>query len=273
MAMNFAYLIPRIIRHFVPERLADWMKKKQFIIKAGIETMDPQVALKRYLDYFNEAQIAITNKKIMIFGYGGNIITACGLLKHGADKVILCERKGLPYPKLNDEVVSAYPNYFLVKEEGIQPDPDHLLIIHEDIRDLANRHNLQKVDLVLSTSVFEHLDDVDGITHALASLTAKQGEHVHFVDLRDHFFKYPFEMLTYSNKTWNNLLNPTSNLNRLRIPQYKSIFQKYFSAVKITVQESDIDSFYKIKPRIQKEFLSGDDMINSAMQIVIESSL
>jgi hypothetical protein len=271
--MNFAYLIPRIVRHFMPEYLADWMKKKQVIIKAGIETMDPQAAVKQYLDYFYEAQISIANKKIMIFGYGGNIITACELLQHGAGKVILCERKGLPYPKLNDGLVNAYPNYFLVKAEGIRPDPDHLQIIHEDIRDLADRHNMEKVDLVLSSSVYEHLDDVDGITHALRILTNNQGKHVHFVDLRDHYFRYPFEMLTYSIKTWRNLLNPTSNLNRLRIPQYESIFHKYFSDVRIIIKETNIDSFHKTQPRIRKEYLSGDDRVDAATKIVIESTV
>ena len=33
---------------------------------------------------------------------------------------------------------------------------------------------IAEVDYVLSTSVYEHLDDVDGITHALAKLTAPQ---------------------------------------------------------------------------------------------------
>jgi hypothetical protein len=267
--MNFAYLIPRIVRHFMPEHLADWMKKKQVIIKAGIETMDPQAAVKQYLDYFYEAQISIANKKIMIFGYGGNIITACELLQHGAGKVILCERKGLPYPKLNDELVNAYPNYFLVKAEGIRPDPDHLQIIHEDIRDLADRHNMEKVDLVLSSSVYEHLDDVDGITHALRILTNNQGKHVHFVDLRDHYFKYPFEMLTFSPNVWKNWLNPTSNLNRFRIQDYRVVFEKYFSSVDISVIESDLQAFNRVKEHIQNGFLSGDIVNDSATMISI----
>jgi hypothetical protein len=132
---------------------------------------------------------------------------------------------------------------------------------------------MEKVDLVLSSSVYEHLDDVDGITHALRILTNNQGKHVHFVDLRDHYFRYPFEMLTYSIKTWRNLLNPTSNLNRLRIPQYESIFHKYFSDVRIIIKETNIDSFHKTQPRIRKEYLSGDDRVDAATKIVIESTV
>ena len=85
------------------------------------------------------------------------------------------------------------------------------------------------MDLVLSTSVYEHLDDVDGITQALAKLTAPDGAQLHFVDLRDHYFKYPFEMLKFSEAVWRNFLNPTSNLNRFRLPDYRRIFEKLFT--------------------------------------------
>jgi hypothetical protein len=271
--MNLAYLIPRIIRHFMPEQLADWMKKRHFVIKAGIETMDPRVAVDHYLDYFAQAGIDFEKKSIMIFGYGGNVQIGCEFLRHGAGRVVLCERQGLPYPKLTLELARKHPDYFVVTTGDIQPHSDRLAIVHEDIRVSAQQHTIEPVDLVLSTSVYEHLEDVENITRALAALTAKNGKQVHFIDLRDHYFQYPFEMLTYSDTIWKNLLNPTSNLNRLRIPQYESIFHKYFSVIKIIITESNINAFQKTKSRIRGEFLSGDDEIDSATRIIIESSL
>lgn len=268
--MNFAYLIPRIIRHFMPEHLADWMKKRQFIIKAGIETMDPQAAVDRYVHYFHKARITLEKKRIMIFGYGGNILIGCEFLRRGATQVVLCERKNLPFPKLTMNFVDQYPHFFIVENNEIRPNPQYLQIVHEDIRLLADQQKIEQVDLVLSTSVYEHLDDVENITRALAALTSNQGKQIHFIDLRDHFFKYPFEMLTYSERTWKSFLNPTSNLNRFRIPQYDSIFHKYFSTVKISITESNMDSFQKTKPRIQGGFLSGDDEIDSATRIIVE---
>lgn len=269
--MNLAYLAPRVVRHFMPEKLADWMKKRKVIIKAGIETIDPQAAAQRYLQYFKQENISIKNKVILIFGYGGNISTACEMLKAGAQRVILCERKGLPYPIPDASYQKKYPAYFQMDAQGVHFNENVLAIFHEDIRLLAHSSQLEQVDLVISSSVFEHLDDVDGITKALSALTKKGGEHFHFVDLRDHFFKYPFEMLTFSEQTWVNWLNPTSNLNRFRIHHYRNVFEKYFSSVTIRIVESNDIAFSKTKPSIKKEFLSGDDRSDAATIITIKA--
>jgi len=127
--------------------------------------------------------------------------------------------------------------------------------------------SLQPVDLVLSNSVYEHLSDVDQITKALARLTKTAGVQLHFVDLRDHYFKFPFEMLTYSEKTWRNWLNPTSNLNRNRLLDYQKIFERYFNQVDISVLERDLDSYHKVEHRIRSEFLTGNPEIDSVTLI------
>lgn len=267
--MNLAYLIPRIIRHFMPEQLADWMKKRHFVIKAGVETMDPQVAVDHYLDYFAQAGIDFQKKSVMIFGYGGNVQIGCEFLRRGAGRVILCERQSLPYPKLTLELARKHPDYFVVTAGDIQPSSDRLAIVHEDIRVSAQQHTIEPVDLVLSRSVYEHLEDVENITRALAALTAKNGKQIHFIDLRDHYFQYPFEMLTFSSTVWKKWLNPSSNLNRFRIADYRAVFEKWFSFVKIDVVESEPGAFSRAKDRIKQNFLSGNDKNDSATLITI----
>jgi len=123
------------------------------------------------------------------------------------------------------------------------------------------------VDYALSTSVYEHLDDVDGITRALAKLTASQGAHLHFVDLRDHYFKLPFAMLAYSERFWKGFLNPTSNLNRFRLTNYRDVFDAYFQKVNITVLERLEDKFRVARSRIRPEFLTGDEAVDSVTLI------
>jgi hypothetical protein len=91
--MNLAYLAPRAIRHFMPEKLADWMKRRNLIIKAGVETMDPFAAVNRYEAFFDTANISIQNKTLMVFGYGGNILTGCELLKRGANRLCCASAK------------------------------------------------------------------------------------------------------------------------------------------------------------------------------------
>ena len=87
---------------------------------------------------------------------------------------------------------------------------------------------IEAVDMVLSSSVYEHLDDVEGITGALADLTRPDGLQIHYVDLRDHFFRYPLEMLRFSESTWRTWLNPSSNHNRYRLWNYRNAFEACF---------------------------------------------
>ena len=90
---------------------------------------------------------------------------------------------------------------------------------------------------------------------------------IHFIDLRDHYFKYPFEMLCYSDKIWYKWLNPSSYLNRYRITDYQRIFEKYFTNVEITVLASNSEAFQQVQSRIHQEFLSGVTEIDSATVI------
>ena len=99
---------------------------------------------------------------------------------------------------------------------------------------------------------------MEGITKSLATLTKPEGIQLHYVDLRDHFFKYPFEMLCYSKKIWYGWLNPSSNHNRFRIWDYRQVFDHYFDNVEIIITERDQATFKAARPRILPEFISGN---------------
>ena len=147
-----------------------------------------------------------------------------------------------------------------------------MTLIQADIRDIHPSAEFQPVDLVVSSSVYEHLDDVDGITRALAALSKPDGLQIHYVDLRDHFFKYPFEMLAYSEKVWRNWLNPTSNHNRFRLWNYRHIFEKYFGKVEIQILQRDEAAFEKARPRLRSEFVSGNLQEDSVTSVLILAS-
>ena len=121
----------------------------------------------------------------------------------------------------------------------------------------------------MSTSVYEHLSDVNGITRALHSVLKPGGFFVAYVDLRDHYFKYPFEMLTFAPGTWKRWLNPTSNLNRFRLRYYRQVFASYFARLDIEVIERDEENFEKAHARIRHEFLTGNRMDDCATQICV----
>jgi SAM-dependent methyltransferase len=262
-------MLLRLARHFMPENIARFLLKNRWIIRPGLESSDPLAAVDQYVKALAQAKKSIQGQRVLVFGYGGRFAVGVELLKQGASHVVLCDHFVLLDHERNLELLPKYNDYLLVENDEVMPRPERITLLHGDIRDAKLQTEISTVDLVLSTSVYEHLDDVEGITQSLAKLTAPQGTHLHFVDLRDHYFKYPFEMLAFSEGVWKNFLNPTSNLNRYRLPSYQRIFEKYFGQVKINVLARQENEFKQMGRRIRPEFLSGDLSVDSTTLIQI----
>lgn len=255
--MNLPYLIPRLIRHFLPEKLVRSLLLRNIIIHPGLETDNPLAAVKRYVDVLAERGLSFHEKRVLVFGYGGRFDIGVGLLKEGAAQVILCDKFAPPDEAHNRQMFSSEENYFFMEDKGLRPRPESITLLEVDIRDGNVTRDIEPVDFVISSSVYEHVDDVEGITRALAGLTKADGLQIHYVDLRDHFFKYPFEMLRFSEGTWRRWLNPSTNHNRYRLWQYRSAFNACFEQVEIKVLTREEESFRKLLPRIRPEFVSG----------------
>ena len=254
--MNLPYVLPRLARHFLPEPLVRFLLLRSWIIRPGLETSNPQAAVQRYVDLLNERGDSLNGKRVMVFGYGGRFDIGVGLLEAGADSVVLCEKYAPPDDAHNRALLPRYEAHLLLDGERVRPRNERITLLEADIRDVKPSDQ-SPVDLVISNSVYEHLDDVEGITRALAALTKPSGVHIHFVDLRDHFFKYPFEMLCYSKSVWYGWLNPSSNHNRYRVWDYRRAFEESFGRVELTILERDEAEFQKARPRIRPEFISG----------------
>jgi len=267
--LNLPYLIPRIIRHFLPEKLVRALLLRSIIIKPGIETSDPDGAAQRYKEMLAGV---IQDKRVLIFGYGGRFDLGFSILKEGAAHVILCDKYAPPDEAHNLRMFGAEEKYFFVKDNKLRPKTGWMTLLEADIRKVESNHGLEPVDIVLSSSVYEHLDDVPGITRALAALTKPDGTHIHFVDLRDHFFKYPFEMLRFSDGTWRRWLNPATNHNRYRLWNYRSVFEACFEQVEIKILASEEAAFRKLTPQIRPEFISDNMEENFASLILVTAS-
>lgn len=254
--MNLPYLLPRLARHFLPESLVRFLLLRSWIIRPGLETSSPQAAVQRYAEILGERGDSLKGKRVMVFGYGGRFDIGVGLLEAGADSVVLCEKYAPPDDSHNRALLPRYEAHLLLDGGRVRPRNERITLLEADIREVKP-NNQPPVDLVISNSVYEHLDDVEGITRALAALTKPSGLHVHFVDLRDHFFQYPFEMLCYSKSVWYGWLNPSSNHNRYRLWDYRRAFEKSFSHVEMTVLQRGEAEFQKARPRIRPEFISG----------------
>lgn len=265
--MNLRYLILRFARHFMPEGMARFLLKHRWIIRPGLESSNPTAAVEQYVKGLEQYGKSIGGKRILVFGYGGRFAVGVELLARGAAHVVLCDHYVLLDRERNLELLPKYEKYLRVENGEVLPRPGQITLLHGDICEAKVQAQISSVDLVLSTSVYEHLGDVEGITAALSKLTAPTGSHLHFIDLRDHYFKFPFEMLAYSEDIWTTFLNPTSNLNRYRLPAYRNTFEKNFGKVKINVLARQEEEFKKMGSRIRPEFLAGDLGIDSVTLI------
>ena len=189
--MNLRYLTLRLIRHFLPEGITRFLLRRGWIIRPGMETRDPSGAVTRYSAALAERGQSLYGRRVLVFGYGGNFAVGAEALKAGARHVTLLDRFAPPDNRRNRDLLTAYPTYFRLENGQVRPVPEHITLVHDDIKNII-QSGIEKFDVIVSTSVFEHLDDVPGLTAALAALTHTDGTHIHFVDLRDHYFKLPF---------------------------------------------------------------------------------
>jgi hypothetical protein len=259
------------VRHFLPEKIVRFLLLRSLVIEPGLETRDPQAAVQRYADVLAERGDSLQGKRVMVFGYGGRFDIGVGLLEAGADAVVLCEKYAPPDDVHNRGLLPRYEAHLRIDGERVRPRDERIALLEADIRDVKPG-DIPPVDLVISNSVYEHLDDVEGITRALSALTGPGGLHIHFVDLRDHYFKYPFEMLCYSKSVWYGWLNPSSNHNRYRIWDYRRAFEAGFANVEIDVRARNEAEFQKARPRIRPEFISGDLQADSVTLIRVVAS-
>ena len=114
-----------------------------------------------------------------------------------------------------------------------------------------------------------HLADLEGITSALSYLLKPEGCFIAFIDLRDHFFKYPFEMLTFAEFDLEAWLNPTSHLNRLRLRDYQRIIDPKFTLNQLESFGNQSSGMVEDKDRILPEFLTGDDEQDAVTQAMV----
>lgn len=274
--MNPRYLIPRVLRHFMPESVARFLLKRRWIIRPGLESSDPAAAAARYAETLTGCGESLTGKRVLVFGYGGRFAVGVELLRLGASHVVLCDHVEAIDQERNLELLPAYAEYLVTENETVRPRKEFITLLHGDITSKAIQNQINQVDCVLSTSVYEHLDGVEPITRALASLTKPDGINIHFVDLRDHFFKYPFEMLRFSERVWRGWLNPSSHHNRYRLWDYRKAFDESFEKVEIEVLAREEEKFLHLKPHIRPEFISGkieDDAVTLIRVIASKSKV
>ncbi|MBK8969480.1 MAG: class I SAM-dependent methyltransferase [Saprospiraceae bacterium] len=88
------------------------------------------------------------------------------------------------------------------------------------------------IDLVHSNNTFEHIypEILSGILQEFARVVRPGGLQSHFIDLSDHFAHFDrsisiYNFLRFSPAAWRWIDNSVQPLNRLRIPDYRKLYQ------------------------------------------------
>jgi SAM-dependent methyltransferase len=255
----------RLVRRLMPGAVMRLLLRAGIGVEPGLETRQPRAAADRYLKVLGQHNLRINGWRVMVFGYGGHLGLGLELLRSGAAQVVLLDPYATPKLDPNAALLRKGEDYLEREGEELLPNPEHLVLSSQTIE--AYAATAEPMDLVLSSSVYEHLRAPDRVTKQLARIMRPMGYQLHFIDLRDHFFKYPFEMLCHSEGVWSRFLNPPSNLNRLRLRDYQALFQSTFERVDLEILESDQQAFERARPRIRTEFLSGDIEADAATRV------
>jgi hypothetical protein len=265
------YWIYRLLRRITPQAIVDWMMDRDIYGSSGGDTRTPGRSVERIIDICLKHAFSLEGKTVCVVGYGGGFAIGLHLLEQGVRNIILQD----PFAPLRTTRHRRLPAdrmslYFEENNGQWVPKPDYVKVVREHLSQYARRHQ-ESIHLVWSSSVLEHVSDVSDIVAACARLTRIGGLNIHNIDLRDHYFKYPFEMLCYSELTWKRWLNPSNNLNRWRAWQFEKVFGEYFSSVTINKTTPLPDEFKAVKHRIRSEFLSGDDLVDHTGKIIVEA--
>jgi SAM-dependent methyltransferase len=125
----------------------------------------------------------------------------------------------------------------------------------------------RSVDLIVSSSVLEHVGDPPALFRECGRVLRPGGAMLHLVDYRDHFFKYPYHFLQFSQRTWNRWLNP-GDLPRWRV--YDHLQALTAAGFQPTLLRADRDdaAFARIAPHLSADFQANDPLLPVSYAVI-----
>jgi len=242
---NIEYLPLRLIRRFCFN--SHFLDKFGSIIpyyKSNFNKIDPTQIISSYKQFLDLANIDYQSvSSILEIGVGstnasGYEMALQGFAKDG--RITLFE----PYAEFDNKL-----DMVLLKKANLCNRITGNIVRIKDIFYVGS----DSVDLVLSYSVLEHVTYFSKLMSELKRVMKPNSVMMHVVDYRDHFFKYPYHFLQFSDKTWEDYLNP-GDLPRWRLSDHLKLLSELNLSVEVLYSDIDESAATKIRPHINPRF-------------------
>jgi SAM-dependent methyltransferase len=266
--VNWNYFFLALIRRYLPKQVLFAVMK--FRGDASLGEQDPEKYLSVWNDQFAKHHWGLGNKHVLEIGSGRYARSALRLVASGAYRVTLIDLYAVPPddPMHRAMLVRDCASLGIDFDEALS----RIEIMTGNIVDLPVPEGDQKVDIVVSHSVLEHLRDPVSVMKCCCEWLKPGGRTHHIVDLRDHNlkFRYPFEMLTFSDRVWRRWLDLGGgfHLNRWRADDYLwAARESGFVDVRYDVLSRDNAALKPVLNRLDRRFRSMPEEVLAILTI------
>jgi SAM-dependent methyltransferase len=254
-AIRWKYFLIGVIRRQLPQKILFAVMKRRG--DGSLEEQVPRHCLEVLLKQLNAHGLELAKKIVLEIGSGRFARFALQLLAAGAQRVINVD----PLAVSLDDI--RHKEVLLSDCVSLDLDPEdafsRIEVENKDFTVLAVPPLENQVDLVISSSVLEHVKDPKAVLQSSFNWLKPGGMTLHLIDLRDHNFRFrhPFEMLTYSDTVWAKWLDLDGafHVNRLRLPDYINVAREIgFQRINYEILSKDEAELTAVIDRIQPEF-------------------
>lgn len=258
--MNWNYLLIGLVRRYVPKKILFEVMKRRG--DGSVAEDSPDSYLATWKDQFSRHGWSFQDKHILEIGSGRYARFALQMLAAGACRVTLIDfyAVSLEEPAHREILIKDCRVLGLNCDDAFS----RIDVIKGDITRLPSPVCSQRVDLAISHSVLEHVRDPKAVMQFCLQWLKPGGITHHIVDLRDHNlrFRYPFEMLTFSDQLWARWFDLSGgfHLNRWRVPAYlQAVRESGFVDVGYDVLLRDEAALKAVLPRVNCRFRSMEE--------------
>lgn len=244
---NCEYILLRLIRKFLfPNKFRLWFGRYIPYYGENQGVVSPTPIVDSYFKYCSKIGVRILNKTVLEIGVGATNGTGYEIIARHDGGYYWCYE---PFESLNanlDKIfLSEISKHFHKSEISLKDKVERV----RNIEELKPK----SIDLIFSNAVLEHVTDLPNLIAKLHRVLKDDGAMIHLVDYGDHFRKYPYHFLQFSEKIWNLFLNP-GDLPRYRLYHHLEICEQNGFLVTVIEKKSDYVAFSKIKNHIHNEF-------------------